>query len=187
MAVGSKSHKPTGVDHVIVSQGTRQMAKMPASKFADIDQEIQFILSELDQTRLQFAALKRSVSEQISRASKSSRDGQEFLRRKNIIESESSTKREELRKNLADLETWLRDAKLRSKQESERNAKSVSDHLGVGQVAVRNDGSIDYGLLAVIMLNELKSINGTLSEVLAYMKERTPDCDSSAGTHIEHQ
>lgn len=175
MAVGSKSHKPTGVDHVIVSQGTRQMAKMPASKFADIDQEIQFILSELDQTRLQFAALKRYTSEQISRASKSSRDGQEFLRRKHIIESESSTKREEIRKNLTDLETWLRDAKLRSKQQSERNARAVSEHLGISQVAVRNDGSIDYGLLAVAMLNELKSISGTLAEVLSYVKARPSD------------
>ena len=162
MSIESKNHRQPSAQ-ARVSEGTRAMARPATLKFADLDQERAFWITQKTDVQKEFEDAKQGLIQDLSEASRKLR-GEEFMAKKISIEAHWSSSRQGLVMRLREIEAALASVKLRKKQEADR----VAYQNGVTSGGlIRADGNVDLGQAMLVLIEEFRGLRKDLSTLLA--------------------
>ncbi len=162
-------HQSDFVD-VRVSEGTREMARRPQLKFADLEQEKKWWTERKMEVQFKLRELRLQLSEGIANASAKARTGSDFFGMKSAIEISIKSERTALLREMDEIESNLAAVKLKIQQQNARVAITCFDTLKDGGPVtssdlMRADGSVNFGPGIMLVIDLLREILATLKEI----------------------
>ena len=170
MAIESKNHRPSDVDHVLVSQATRRDAKPVTSmRFETYEAEQQYLSLEKRQIESKLSVFKTNMSkEQMRIRDKYARASQtksvsEWIKRRTEMEDERTKlveRKDKIERELIRLKPLVRNEKARSSQRPVRETCDSLEDFGL----FRDDGTVSWDGVACQILLELQTIRKRLDQ-----------------------
>lgn len=180
MAIESKNHRDDRVNSVTTSAASRDMARPATLKFADHEQELQHWVAVKTEIQGELQRMRAGHADELRRISASTSDGSVFFRKKSAAELDYEYQRRSVLARLADVESGIQSVKLRIKQArlradtlSRQNRESTSAAMSPSNRdwAKREDGALDYGIIFLAVLDEIRGLRADL----AAMRKSQPE------------
>lgn len=169
-----------GAKEVLVSQGSRELARPAQLKFASHEQERDFWIKESSAVERAIMDLNSSFAGNLAAASRNAKGGKDWQGRKSAIESTHADNKKQLVQRKQQIEVRLRELRLLIHQENQRvahqNAAAKTNRVSAAAEwcpeATRADGSVDYGVLLFRTIAELREMRGLLARMCELMEKK---------------